>query len=477
MEKIETYDGTPALRKNCRFIKGSYYIKNQQCFYIGDMWYRINSGYIVYDHENEVWVLKTTKKLVYGIIKLSGDNIPEFGYFEENRDKNVFLLIKTANKIEYVWSLKVLEGHSDIKEGMNGCYYFSNIKEIPREFISKLKPRKEGFYSFPFNYGSEELIPEFLKVFNKEFQGEELLSDAWKYLNGYMFGVEFETERGAIPERYLRKSGLIACKDGSIAGFEYATVPLCGMTGIQAIKTVCNLLKNFCACSINESVHVHIGGYPRNIKALTALFRLGQLLEKSIYAMFPYYYADTSKFKRKSYCGPLPTVGLDCNTPKDIFSPLFFWLSNGNSKFVKNLPSGPHPMDKSGQHKWDVSPRYIWLNMIPLIWGGRGTIEFRCHTPTVNPYKVINWLYICVAILKYARRHSEELTSEVFKDLERISIDEVVDEIYPKKISHILIKYIQDRANYYAHKCDSIGEAEILSEEKNEELFNLIAFV
>lgn len=192
--------------------------------------------------------------------------------------------------------------------------------------------------------------------------------------------------------------------------------------------------------------------------------------------MFPYYYVDTSKFKRKSYCGPLPKVGLDKDNARDIFSALFLWLSNG-IVFGRSLPTGPHPMDRSGQHKWEISPRYVWLNMIPLIWGGRETIEFRCHTPTVSSQKVINWLYITLAILKYAKKHAEELVLSPLSELAKISIDEVVREIYPKKISRILVKYIEDRTNYYTDKNDAIGEIEILSEEKNNEMFNLITFV
>jgi hypothetical protein len=259
-------------------------------------------------------------------------------------------------------------------------------------------------------------------------------------------------------------------------GFEYATIPLEGKVGIQTIKESCNLLKKFCSCSVNESLHIHISGYPRTVKAMAALFRLSKLLEDSVYAMFPYYYADTSKFKKKSYCGPLPVVGVFEKDARGIFSSLFLWLSNG-VPYGRSLPTGPHPMDRSGQHKWEISPRYIWLNMIPLIWGGRGTVEFRCHTPTVSAQKVINWLYIVVAILRYAKKHIDDLISTPFSDLNKVCINEVVEEIYPKKISRILVKYIEDRTNYYSHKSDPIGEAEVLSEEKNNELFNLIPFV
>ena len=474
MEYVETYDGTPALRKNCRFIKGAYYIKHTQCFYIEDRWYRINSDYVVYDNEKKDWVLKSSGKMKVGIIKILDTNQAEFGYFTENVSKNVFLLY--SGILEVVLSLDVIKDNPEITEGMNGHYYFIHSSSVPKDFVMKLKPRKDGFYSFPFNYGSDPLINEFASVFVHEFEGAKPLSNAHKYLSGYMYGVEFETERGAIPERHLKRNGLIACRDGSISGFEYVTIPLGGEVGIPAIKVCADLIKKYCACSTNESMHIHISGYPRTIKAISALFRLGQLLEREIYSMFPYYYADTSKFKKKSYCGPLPKIGLERSTYKDIFSDIFFYLSNGGV-FSKTLPTGPHPMDRSGQHKWEISVRYVWLNMIPLIWGGRGTVEFRCHTPTVQSQKVINWLFICVAILKYARKHSTELVSVPINKIPSIALSEIVTEVYPKKISKILCSYIEDRIKHYGKKNDGVGEVEIFSEDRDSEVFNLIPFV
>jgi hypothetical protein len=475
MEKVKTFDGTFAYRKDCRFIKGSYYKKNTQCFLINDQWYRINSGYIVFDHEVNTWVLKSTD-ILHGIINIVDISNPEFGYFSPNSDKNLFYLHN--NVIECVLNVDALSNYPNIKEGMNGYYYYDSKPgyPIPKEFTTKLKPRKDGFYTFPFNYGSEPLIPEFSNHFKKHFEGYPLLSDAYKYLDGYTFGVEFETESGAIPERYLRKNGLIACRDGSISGFEYTTVPLQGETGIQAIKANCDLLKRFCKCSINESTHIHIGGYPRNIKSIVALYRLGLLIEKQIYAMFPYYYANTSKFKKKSYCGPLPRLGMEKSTPNTIFADMFYWLSNG-VVFNKTLPTGQHPLDRSGQHKWEISPRYVWENIIPLIWGTRKTVEFRCHTPTVKSQKVINWLFILVAILKYAKKNTKELVNCPFDSLKSIDLYDIVNEVYPKKVSRILNKYIEDRITYYRNKRDQVGENEILSEEDNKEVFNLISFI
>jgi hypothetical protein len=169
-------------------------------------------------------------------------------------------------------------------------------------------------------------------------------------------------------------------------------------------------------------------------------------------------------------------VGVNDTTPREIFNSIFRYLSGGLTRFSK-FPVGTHPMDRSGQHKWEISPRYHWMNLIPLIWGSRGTVEFRCHTPTVESQKVINWLYIIVAILKYARKHANELTSDTEANLSKVTLSVILKEAYRSKIVYILEKYINSRKNYYSKKNDPTGEYEILSESKDNNLISAIPFV
>lgn len=477
MELITTYDGTTAYRKDCRFIKGSYYIKNKQCFYINGVWYRINSNFVLFDYEKQSWVLKEDNQNLYnGIVKIQNDNTLEFGYFTPNNEKNISFFYKGSYHIAI--NVEIFKDCEDILEGMNGAYYFSNEKGLPREIIMKISPKKENFYSFPFNYSSDTLIPDFDNYYKDNFKGSSLSSSHFVFIEDYTFGIEFETDKGAIPEKYLMKNGLIACRDGSIRGFEYTTIPLWGSKGIQTIKEVCKLLSKYCECSPRESLHIHLGGYTKSIKAISSLYRLGLLIESEIYSMFPYFYVDTSKFKRKSYCGPLPRIDESnkSNIPMGIFSPLYYYLSNG-STYTGKFPTDKHPMDRSGQHKWEVSPRYLWMNMIPIIWGDRGTIEFRCHIPTIMEQKVINWLFIVIAILKYAKKEATYLTSTEFKKLKPISLQEIINNAYPKDLALILNTYIKNRKMYYADKNDNIGEIEVLNESRGFSSITLEKFI
>lgn len=475
MEEVITFDGTTAPRKDCKYIKGKYYIKNKQCFLFNGLWYRINSNKVTFDHEYECWVLldSSSINLLYGIISIE-NRIPKFGHFTINKIKNSYLYFEDS--IYPVFDESILKECNDVEEGVTGIYYFKNDSTVPSLLVTKLVPNKNNYYSFPFNYGSEELIPVFSESFNQFFKGDLLLSNNYKALGNYTFGIEFETYSGSIPEKHLFSNGLIACRDGSISGFEYVTIPLSGEKGIQCIKKVCDLLKKYCECSENESLHIHVGGYPKTMKSIAALFRLSRLIEKEIYSLFPYFYVNTGNFKRKSYCNPMYNVGVNDTTPREIFNSIFRYLSGGLTRFSK-FPVGTHPMDRSGQHKWEISPRYHWMNLIPLIWGSRGTVEFRCHTPTVESQKVINWLYIIVAILKYARKHANELTSDTEANLSKVTLSVILKEAYRSKIVYILEKYINSRKNYYSKKNDLTGKYEILSESKDNDLISAIPFV
>jgi len=472
MENITTFDGTTARRKDCRFIKGTFYIKNIQCFLINGQWHRINNDLIVFDNEVKKWVLKSESRLLEGVIGITPTYEITRGWFSENPNNNVRFYFKGVT----LYAINVQAIACDLlKEGLNDIYYLTNEKNLPTQFNRKIRPKKDGFYTFPFHYGSAELIPQFASYNLKHFKGNSLLSDDFKYIEDFTFGIEFETSKGAIPEKYLKEAGLIPCRDGSIEGFEYTTIPLQGERGIQIIKHACTLLKHYCSCSPYESLHIHIGGYSKTIKSIASLYKLALIIQSDVYSIFPYFYPNTGEFKRKGYCNPLPRIIMPDNEPKQIMNSLYTFISGG-SDFIR-FPQGEHPMDNSGNHKWEVSPRYVWLNIIPLIWGTKRTVEFRCHTPTLSAQKVINWLYITIAILKYAEKYSNYLITETLKSISKITLEDIVIDAYPKRISNILCSYIQERRDHYFNQLDPTGETEVNMEDKDKEIFKLTPFV
>jgi len=87
-QKIIKFNGEQALKHNCRKIKGDYYEKNVDCFLIDGKWYRLNSGYIEYDHEINEYVIKS-ENLKKGIVGFENGKRKE-GFFSPNIYNNVY---------------------------------------------------------------------------------------------------------------------------------------------------------------------------------------------------------------------------------------------------------------------------------------------------------------------------------------------------------------------------------------------------
>jgi len=581
-EVVKTFDGTPALRSNCKFIKGEYYEKNRQCFYIDGQWYRINSGKIVYDHAAGCYVLdnkasrrirslsptnlftlaisssgdfhiiehvphlsyeNTVKEMVNsfpninnqytgGVVDVKDDGTLVFGMFSVNVLENIYAVVPTyyldsAPSIiqKYIFrfksghnytivpmiSYKLAEKHNKFFVVVHDMAVYINhnagiklndalVSDPIGQYITWsshwTREMKSEFYNMMCNYTSDFMIPVVKTLSDKLFVPHDvkLKNKNIKLLKDYSFGIEFETSAFAIPERYLYPNGLIVCKDGSITGFEYATVPLSGKRGLQMLYAQCKLLSEYCKYDKDTSLHVHMKGYPRTIEHIVALYILGLKIQDSVYSIFPPLYKKTGVFKstRKSYNNPL-TINMGyVNSIKELCKELndpdkelgtftasmcngiLTTLSGSDDFSIYNvveegLPSCNHPLDRDGDHKWNVYPRYVWMNMISFIWGNRGTIEFRCHPPTFNFKKIVYWLFICKAILDYAKKHSRELIEAFYRSNTpllyryRISLHTVINDVYAKEptVRKALISYINRRIEYYKKRIDSIGTAEL----------------
>ena len=465
-KKVTTYDGTVALRVNCRYIRGQCYIKNKQCFFIDGQWNRVNNGKIIFDHETRNWIKKAQGVLRQGIVGFKTNGDIEFGYYTPNPLKNVTIGVTNLNNVQ--------SGHDCISEEIalklglkesliDGQFYQYDIlnKEQVNVLNTKIVPQRNSTYRFPFEYGSERMIPEFTTVFNRYFIPQVPLKHVHrlKFLNKYKWGIEFETAKGTITERFLWPNGLIACRDGSITGFEYVTIPLQKKNGIEAIYNSTMLLNKYAEISYNNSLHIHIGNYPVTMKSVIAIYRLGTRIQKEIFSMFPAYYQDTSIFKGKSYCSPLVNISSSMANYEATFLKLYQQISGGYE--FEGFNKAEHPMDRSGRHKWNINPRYKYLNIIPLLFGTKQTLEFRVHTPTFNAQKVIYWLFIVIAILEFAQKYRDDLISK------SITIDTSLESII---ISHYnndadlvasLLNYIKLRKSWFKSGLDPDGRGEI----------------
>ena len=467
---ITTYDGTKAKRGDCRWIRSKYYITEKQCFLINKQWYRADNEDIVYDHELGKWRLKSEGEFLYGVVgyDINKDSFI-YGSFTPNPLENTLVYNMKPGPsvtIETVMNERIMQ-FADYTEGTNGIFYSEKIKyssSIAIQVKSKaLTTRKEETYNFPYVYGSAPLIPSFVKKF--QLSAKDIsFSNSYSNLLPYTFGFEFETNTGVIPERYLFRNGLIACRDGSISGFEYVTIPLGGDVGLESLKRDCDKLQKFCSIDNQQSVHIHLGGFKKSIPNIVALYRLITLIQNELYSLFPANYVHTSAFKRRDYCSPLPPISGLTKGSNAAFEYIFEAL--GGVDFSGKLSDEEHPLDRSGQHKWNVDPRYRICNFVPIIWGDRKTIEFRVHVPTFNFDKISYWLFICSAILAYTENNRTKLLARLSSSLKEINLFEILSEVYPKPIVNKIMQYMDIRKYFYEDNYSPSGDQEITEELK-----------
>lgn len=465
---VTTYDGTTALRKDCNHIQGKLYIRNKQCFLVESKWNRINNGKIVFDHELKQWIKKSSINILReGIVNLTPNGKVELGFYTPNPLKNVIIgnceidnVYRGTDCISEEIALKL-----GLEEAIldNNFYQTSLLtKDNLKVLNTKIVPQRNSTYRFPFEYSSDRMIPDFIPFFEKYFCPKVKLSNIkrLKFLEKYQWGVEFETSKGTIPERFLWPNGLIACRDGSITGFEYVTIPLKGKSGIEAIYNNSILLKKYTEISLNNALHIHIGNYPVNMKSVLAIYRLSTRIQNEIFSIFPSFYHNTSIFKGKSYCGPLPNISSSTETYKESFLKLYEKILQGD--IFEGFNVSEHPMDASGRHKWNVNPRYKWLNIIPLVFGRKKTVEFRIHTPTLNAQKVIYWLFISVAILEFARKYQSQLIHKIISV--NTSLESIITSCYNSDpyLTNLLLDYIKLRKSWFRNGKDADGRQEVI---------------
>lgn len=470
---VETYDGSVAIKRDCRFIKSNFYIKNKQCFLIENTWYRINSGFITFDHEKQTWVItKNCGSLIKGIVDFDNNNNDVIlGSFTPNLYNNVTVYLPNGNHYTCI-DYRILPSNifkEDTRQMIFVPTETRTLTGIPTNTFAN-----NGYpIAPPYCCKHYDSMATALFKLNAEKNKVDIKTKIGSYVSAigdYTFGFEFETNRGKVPNYRILESGLMPLKDGSIIGIEFATIPLKGRQGVSILENACTQLKKYTTFSEQESLHLHIGNIPTTKKFIGYLYTISCILEKEIYSLFPKYYAQTSKFKSKGkdYNMPLRKE-LVAMTPEETFDNLAFYLSAG--KKYQGFGS-EHPSDPDGHAKWGIAERYHWQNAIPLIFGSNKTIEFRVHVPTRDPIKVINWLYICSAIVKYADAmcsRNADLTL-----LKNLKLNQAITETYNNKLATYLNNYISQRKTN--RKSDELNGDCVGSNEISAELNNIVMY-
>ena len=461
---VTTVSGKVIPRNQCRFIQKEYHEINVDCFLMPDnRWYRLNNGKIAFDHENGGYVIIEGTALTEGIVGVKSDGEFIYGLFSANPIKNI-----VVNGIPCI-SEEILSGMKLEESILTGQFHSAGTMSS-----SASKKGIKSRYSFDLDYSAGPKIKLFSDAYNSV---PENTSDAGmnikfakfaKELNGKTFGFEFETSNGMIPERHLFRNGLIPLRDGSlkhdgIEPFEYATIPLKGVSGVASLVKTAALMQKYTDISKQCSLHLHVGSYAPSKEFVVAQHRVMLRIQDELYSMFPsnYKYTSENGFKQKDYCAPIKNVRLlKGNTVDQNFDSLYNYYSGGNGRFV-DFGYCNHPKDEGNRAKWQVSERYLVTNIIPFIWGKYTTLEWRVHPPTQNIHKILNWLFICNGIMAYVEKYKTQIAN--FSDLRAVTLENILKDVYSEELASILVKYVEWRRQYMT-TMDPQGDKELVED-------------
>lgn len=476
---VTTINGVAVNKKNCRKIGGEYYIigdikvkDSGDCYYINDKYYRMETGYITYDYELEEYVIKNNTNLINGVVDIVNNELI-YGYFTPHKFKNVIIIDGGDNIIGL--SSDIFKSNNQFRERLYDGYFY-NIDYL-RAVDFNIKHVPSSSYKRNLEYNCKNIIKDYIDDYNNNDlpinNNIKRYGDVTKDLS---FGLEFETTIGNIPDRLSKPLGLIPLRDGSIPGIEYVTIPLTGKKGLQSIVESCNLLKERTDFDDSCSLHLHIGGIPRTMEFILALYKTLVHIQDDMYNMFPLYKKYNFGVKREDYSKQLPSHELISQMDKVIdskniinnFDVLFNYLSQGVS-FKNNYNTlddvKSHPSNPDGDRKWQVGTRYLWANMIPLIFDNKQTVEFRIHTPTFESNKVINYVIMCSSIINFVKDNTNSILSDYSSTLRHHTLKTIVQKaIYnndvlsrseKESVFNNILQYMKNRKDItYSQNCN-----------------------
>lgn len=337
-----------------------------------------------------------------------------------------------------------------IQDSCDVIYISYNGHKIPGISYEKLKDHlgfdyKTGFYVigddinkgcftpgrdiFPYNIHKYTYNTKLVEHF---FTGKQKVNNSiqFKYIDElpYTFGLEFETAGGFIPQHKLYELGLIPLRDGSITGIEFSTVVMQGNVGLNLLKQQLEILNEHTIFDKDCSLHIHLGNFKLDGEILLQINNL--FVKSCIHQYLPRYSFETHRYKTntdKNYC--------EYNTTYNSFQSMYFNLTE--RKFYGDFYQ-PHPKDLSGLRKWNIRARYKAVNFInALCYNGPKTVEYRMLRPTYNFEKILGWLFIYGAYIKYAEKYPT-----VYKKYP--TLPAIIREVYSQELSNILIEFLNN---------------------------------
>jgi len=498
---VDTLNYGPEYRINCRKIDGVYYVKNKDLIHDGVKW--VLPPFVmpvkeppkpVFDYETKQTV-PNQKGLTRGIVEIDKEGKETIGWFTPNPYTNC--CVSNFNGCNEILCINYdLLKPPFYAERLNTSQ-FIRTEGLPNNAVNSLKSKQLAINNnhSPYNLmdanGSD--MDRLFALYNEHtIPLDKDVKYAANHIKELTFGAEFETINGTLPIWLRNQYGITICKDGSIKDGnglyppEYVTLPLSGAKGIQTLRNVTKEISKRSDFNLKCSYHVHIGGFKIDRLFMVSLFKLCHKIQDDVFKMFPFYKTNEMKYagKEKNYCKKFPalinnyTQGNFNEYINKSYEDIYSFLTGGQ-RFDSdhNVRARRNPW---GGQKWDIKTRYYWVNFVNPIFGKQDTIEFRLHTPTLNSDKVINWLFMCSAIILFAQNNSERCINN-----EAITFEEVLN-IYKRlrstqyacKLSGSLVEYYNQRVQYFTdnYKADDYLCPQYFKDDKNYK-FNAISLV
>lgn len=434
-------------------------------------------------------VIDGKKEFIENCIKITIDILnekPVNGLVVYNKNINLFSTkvrygntVDTQKEISIITSTDIIKKLLDEKKLFINKYsmFYTTNKSLLK---TNLIPSRNNWYFF--NNAKYYHDEDAGKKYNIKY-GLESPTNIISEQKPYTFGVEIETVSGTIPphiahELNVSTSSDMSCnikedldnRDFGASGAEYVSGVLIGDAGFAHLLKICNVISEYTTVNKTCSVHVHLGNGNFNKADIVYLYKILQDIENDMFSIVPKSRRSSVYAKRMKQID----INLPVNECKDkykikiqkeynkIFKMITFLnsypLPNSSVNRKRNHPHG----SRAGYDK--KSPRYWWVNMLPLLYNAKReqlgrfknkasnhTLEIRLHGASTNYAKIRNWILLCMAILNVAENYKHHVTKE------RMTIEKLLILSYPKKAEQ-LINYFKERRNYFHELRDENDE-------------------
>ena len=317
----------------------------------------------------------------------------------------------------------------------------------------------------------------------------------------YTFGVEIECSQSFVPHFAISQFNMSCVRDGSLnggkGGPEYVTGVLQGDSGMMHLQKILNFLSPRSLIDKYCGVHIHVGGFSPSKEFSLSIFLISYLVQNELFLTIP------KSRRTNEYCRIIPNkpvndiyrifnikdTNLSYKNRIDQAYDLLveyvaalhllggkeqFMQSKGTTSIGKFLnKNSTHPLGKKANYNHS-SPRYEWLNLVPLLFNEKGsdvfTVEFRPHQASLNFSKIKNWSLICFCLVNYAETNSKALLEKNFNT--NLSLEEVITTVLSSKLSSkFLLNYIEERKDKFLKQNSEKNTAIIEQEEYHSESF------